>query len=145
MCQRDPNKWMECLIDKYQWRGTSLGLGRSRGRDLGENQDSCRKISVDCGNYELWVDSERPSFLWITSLCSRVTCCWDLEQKFYGWVEFLSQAAICTYNLKDKWFIYFLSCIYELNCCAWTMCIWEEFICCYVGLLDAFHVYFSML
>jgi hypothetical protein len=29
-------------------KGTFLGLGRSRGRDLVENQDNCRKISMGC-------------------------------------------------------------------------------------------------
>jgi hypothetical protein len=71
----------ETLINEWdaQWTkrsegGTFLGLGRSRGRETNETQDSFRRIPVDCGilSYEWTVRDTL--FLWIHSPSSRVTC-----------------------------------------------------------------------
>jgi hypothetical protein len=50
-----------------QWRGTFLGLGRSRGRELKEIQDKCRRIPVGCGLLSCERTVRVTLFLWIPS------------------------------------------------------------------------------
>jgi hypothetical protein len=132
-----PREW-------YQWRGTFLRFDRLRGRQLVENWDSCRRILVGCGIYELWVGGEwPPSFLDFYPI-SGVKCCGDTKHQVYGWVEHPSQEASCTTNLKDKCFILllcYLMCLITVH----ELCVWGWFLCHCNELLVVFLVYFIML
>jgi hypothetical protein len=49
LCQRDLDNEREAQWTKSSERGTFLGLGRSRGRELVENRDNCRRMPMGCG------------------------------------------------------------------------------------------------